>query len=44
LHNCETWYLIFKEEHIYMVFENEVMRKLYLDVEGWSKLGMKDIK
>jgi hypothetical protein len=29
LYGCETWYLILREEHRLMVFENRVLRRIF---------------
>jgi hypothetical protein len=29
LHGCETWFLIFREEHRLRVFENRVLRRIF---------------
>jgi hypothetical protein len=43
LYGCETWFLILKEEHRLRVFENRVLRKIFVPKRdevtgGWRKL------
>ena len=43
LYGCETWSLILREEHILRVFENKVLRKIFVakkhEITGeWRKL------
>jgi hypothetical protein len=34
LYGCETWSLKLREEHRLRVFENKVLRRIYLDQKG----------
>jgi hypothetical protein len=37
LHGCETWSLTLREEHRMRVFENRVLRRIFVSKE-WKKL------
>jgi hypothetical protein len=48
LYGCETWFLIFREEHRLRVFENRVLRRIFGpkrdEVTGeWRKLNNKEL-
>jgi hypothetical protein len=34
LYGCETWSVTLREEHRLRVFENMVLRRIYLDLRG----------
>jgi hypothetical protein len=47
LYGCETWSLTFKKEHNYRVFENVVLRKIFMlkrdkVTVDWRKLQSED--
>jgi hypothetical protein len=49
LHGCETWSLTLREEHRLKVFENRVLRRIFVpkrdEVTGeWRKLHNKELR
>jgi hypothetical protein len=49
LYGCETWSLTLREEHILRVFENRVLRKIFVpkrdEVTGeWGKLHNEELR
>jgi hypothetical protein len=48
LYECETWYLILREEHTLRVFENRVLRRIFGPKRdevtgGWGKLHNEEL-
>jgi len=43
LYACETWLLILREEHRLRVFENRVMRRVFVPKRDEEKRGMEKI-
>jgi hypothetical protein len=48
LYGCETWSLTLREEHILMVFENRVLRRIFVPkrdevTRGWRKLHNEEL-
>jgi hypothetical protein len=39
LYGCETWSLTLREEHRLKVFENRVLRRIYLRRRKWQEAG-----
>jgi hypothetical protein len=49
LYECETWFLILREEHRLRVFKNRVLRRMFGPnrkelVGGWRKLRNEDLR
>jgi hypothetical protein len=48
MYRCETWSLIFREEHRLRVFENRVLRRIFVPkrvevMRGWRKLHNEEL-